>query len=126
MNNNLFERLDRFKQLAEKSGMDEERELLKENMNKEAYQKQWMGRILDEIAVKEMNEDNKSTLNDSGVENKKGPELSIQDVGDDENRFARRSLSEHPQNIIDNRMTANFNKVSSSNEVVKDANNQDQ
>ena len=106
--------------------MDEERELLKENMNKEAYQKQWMGRILDEIAVKEMNEDNKSTLNDSGVENKKGPELSIQDVGDDENRFARRSLSEHPQNIIDNRMTANFNKVSSSNEVVKDANNQDQ
>ena len=50
--------------------MDEERELLKENMNKEAYQKQWMGRILDEMGEKEMNEENKSTINDSGVENK--------------------------------------------------------
>ena len=72
-----------------------------------------MGRILEEIGQrdleKELTEGNKSSLNYSERENKKGPELIIQDVGDVENKFLKRSLSQNQQNIINNRQTANFN-----------------
>ena len=80
-----------------------------------------MGRVLEEIGQrdleKELTEGNKSSLNYSGAENKRGPELIIQGVSDVENKFLKRSFSQNQQNIINNRQTANFNVALSQREV---------
>ena len=45
----LFEELDQFKKLAAKAAMDDEREEIKENLNRDANKRQWLKKLAIEI-----------------------------------------------------------------------------